>query len=98
MVFADNNGAARRLFCSAVNVGTKPIASITVSIVDNLGNALASNTCTSLAANAFCGAGTSPSTFLLRGHCSISGSGNFRAAVDVDDANFNTIAVVPFSK
>ena len=36
--------------------------------------------------------------FLLRGHCSITGSGRFRAAVNVDDANFNTIAVVPFSK
>jgi len=98
MVFADNNGQARRIFCSVVDVGTGPIASVTVSIVDQFGNALASNTCTSLAANQFCGAGTSPSTFLLRGRCSITGSGRFRAAVNVEDANFNTIAVVPFSK
>ena len=98
MMFADNNGEARRLFCSAVNVGTGPIASVTVSIVDQLGNALASNTCTGLAANQFCGAGTSPSSLLLRGHCSITGSGRFRAAVNVEDANSNTIAVVPFSK
>ena len=98
MMFADNNGEARRLFCSAVNVGTGPIASVTVSIVDQLGNVLASNTCTSLAANQLCGAGTSPSTSLLRGHCSITSSGRFRAAFNVDDANFNTIAVVPFSK
>jgi hypothetical protein len=98
MMFADNNGQARVLFCSAVNVGTGPIAHVAVSIVDNLGNALASNTCTSLAANEFCGAGTSPSTFLLRGHCAITGSGQFRAAFQVNDANFNTIAVVPFGK
>jgi hypothetical protein len=98
MMFADNNGQARVLFCSAVNVGTGPIARVTVSIVDNLGNALASNTCTSLAANEFCGAGTSPSTVLLRGHSAIIGSGHFRAAFQVNDANVNTIAVVPFSK
>ena len=98
ILFADNNGQARRLFCSAVNVGTGPIAGVTVSIVDNLGNALSSNTCTGLAANQFCGAGTSPSTSVLRGHCTITGSGQFRAAFQVDDANFNTIAVVPFSK
>ncbi len=98
MLFADNFGQARRLFCSAVNVGNGPIASVTVSIVDTLGNPLASNTCTSLAANHFCGAGTPSSTFLLRGHCTISGSGQFRAAFQVDDANFNTIAVLPFGK
>jgi hypothetical protein len=98
MMFADNNGQVRVLFCSAVNVGTGPIPRVTVSIVDNLGNELASNTCTSLAANEFCGAGTPPSTFVLRGHCAVIGSGQFRAAFQVNDANFNTIAVVPFSK
>src|SRR5215813_11967978 len=38
MVFADNNGQARRIFCSVVDVGTGPIASVTVSIVDQFGN------------------------------------------------------------
>jgi hypothetical protein len=45
MMFADNNGQPRVLFCSAVN-----------------------------------------------------GSGQFRPAFQVNDTNFNTIAVVPFSK
>ena len=46
--------APDRTFCSGVNVGTVPIATVTVDLITDTGTILNTLTCTSLAPNADC--------------------------------------------
>jgi hypothetical protein len=46
--------APDRTFCSGVNVGTAPIANISVDLIRNDGVILATNTCSNVAADADC--------------------------------------------
>jgi hypothetical protein len=81
------------IYCIATNVGTTPIASVTVSNVDQTNTTVNTFTCPSVAPGGLCDAFTTTSS-----RCTISFTGskkNIRALVSVVDAANNMKATIP---
>lgn len=83
--------------CEAVNVGSKPIKTVTVRIVPFAGPPIAPSTCTDLAPGAICFVNTAEPAF-HSGHCRVDFSGgkqNIRAAMSMIGSGNNVLQQLP---
>lgn len=83
--------------CEAVNVGDKPIKSVTVRLVPAFGGPLQPVSCTNLAPGAVCHTSTLDSSF-HSGHCRIDFTGskqNIRGSMSVIGSGNNVLEQLP---
>ncbi len=82
------------VFCEANNVGTKPIKSVTVELIDNGDNTLETQNCTNLGKSALCGAYHLDKPTGV--YCKVTFAGsknNIKAVISVSDSS-NVMKVV----